>query len=114
MVNGISSLGGDVSSATVTLADNETEPAVTLSVSPSSVAENGATTTVTVTVGLERAVTSPTRVQLEIADESTATLNDDYTATYEPVSRRLTIPAGDTTCPDNIEVIVTPVNDGLA
>ena len=113
VVNGISSLGGDVSSATVTLAENEAKPAVTLSVSPSSVAEDGSTTTVTVTVELGGAVASPTRVQLEIADESTATLNGDYTATYEPVSRILTIPAGDTTCLDKIEVTVTPVDDSL-
>ena len=113
VVSGNSSLGGQVSAATVTLAENEAEPAVTLSVSPNSVSENDSAMTLTVAVGLEGAVASPTRVQLMIANESTATFTKDYTVTYEPLSRMLTIPAGDTTCPDNIEVIVTPVDDSI-
>ena len=74
------SLNTTVTGATVTLADDDVNPAVTLSVSPSSVLESASATTVTVTATAASAMTTARSVSVKVGDSGTATSGTDYAA----------------------------------
>ena len=73
------SLNTTVTGATVTLADDDINPAVTLSVSPASVLESASATTVTVTATAASAMTSARTVSVKVGG-GTATSGTDYAA----------------------------------
>ena len=73
------SLNTTVTGATVTLADDDINPAVTLSVSPASVLESASATTVTVTATAASAMTSARTVAVKVGG-GTATSGTDYAA----------------------------------
>ena len=73
------SLNTTVTGTTVTLADDDVNPAVTLSVSPSSVLESASATTVTVTATAASAMTSARTVAVKVGG-GTATSGTDYAA----------------------------------
>ena len=73
------SLNTTVTGTTVTLADDDINPAVTLSVSPSSVLESASATTVTVTATAASAMTSARTVSVKVGG-GTATSGTDYAA----------------------------------
>ena len=68
-----------VTSATVTLADDDINPPVTLSVSPSSVGEGASATTVTVTATADSAIATARTVSVKVGG-GTATPGTDYAA----------------------------------
>ena len=74
------SLNTTVTGATVTLADDDINPAVTLSVSPASVSESASATTVTVTATGASAMTTDRTVSVKVGDSGTATSGTDYAA----------------------------------
>ena len=74
-----SSLNTTVTGTTVTLADDDINPAVTLSVSPASVLESASATTVTVTATAASAMTSARTVSVKVGG-GTATSGTDYAA----------------------------------
>ena len=73
------SLNTTVTGATVTIADDDINPAVTLSVSPASVLESASATTVTVTATAASAMTSARTVAVKVGG-GTATSGTDYAA----------------------------------
>ncbi len=73
------SLNTTVTGATVTLADDDINPAVTLSVSPASVLESASATTVTVTATAASASSSARTVAVKVGG-GTATSGTDYAA----------------------------------
>ena len=73
------SLNTTVTGATVTLADDDINPPVTLSVSPASVLESASATTVTVTATGASAMTSARTVAVKVGG-GTATSGTDYAA----------------------------------
>ena len=73
------SLNTTVTGTTVTLADDDINPAVTLSVSPASVLESASATTVTVTATAASAITSARTVSVKVGG-GTATSGTDYAA----------------------------------
>ena len=74
-----SSLNTTVTGATVTLADDDINPAVTLSVSPASVSESASATSVTVTATAASAIASARTVSVKVGG-GTATSGTDYAA----------------------------------
>ena len=74
------SLNTTVTGATVTLADDDINPAVTLSVSPASVLESASATTVTVTATAASAMTTARTVSVKVGSTGTATSGTDYAA----------------------------------
>ena len=76
---GGTSLNTTVTGATVTIADDDVNPAVTLSVSPASVLESASATTVTVTATAASAMTSARTVAVKVGG-GTATAGTDYAA----------------------------------
>ena len=74
------SLNTTVTGTTVTLADDDVNPAVALSVSPSSVLESASATTVTVTATAASAMTTARSVSVKVGDSGTATSGTDYAA----------------------------------
>ena len=74
------SLNTTVTGTTVTLADDDVNPAVTLSVSPASVSESASATTVTVTATAASAMTTARTVSVKVGDSGTATSGTDYAA----------------------------------
>ena len=75
-----SSLNTTVTGTTVTIADDDINPAVTLSVNPSSVLESASATTVTVTATAASAMTSARTVSVKVGGSGTATSGTDYAA----------------------------------
>ena len=78
-----SSLNTTVTGATVTLADDDINPAVTLSVSPASVSESASATSVTVTATAASASSSARTVAVKVGGSGgggTATSGTDYAA----------------------------------
>ncbi len=75
-----SSLNTTVTGTTVTLADDDINPAVTLSVSPSSVLESASATSVTVTATAASAIASARTVSVKVGGSGTATSGTDYAA----------------------------------
>ena len=73
-----SSLNTTVTGTTVTLADDDINPAVTLSVSPSSVLESASATSVTVTATAASAIASTRTVSVKVGGSGTATSGTDY------------------------------------
>ena len=91
-----------VTGAALIIADDDT-PAVTLSLSASSIAENGGTTTVTATQ--DRADDADTRITVSVAPVSPATASDYRLST----NTILTIPAGQRTSTGT--VTITAINN---
>ena len=91
----------------LTLTDDDAAPAVTLSVSPSSVSENGGATTVTVTATSATAATKARTVLVAVGNRSdTATPGTDYTVVP---AFNITIAANATTATGTFSL--TPTND---
>ena len=108
--------GRSVTTTKVTLTDNETQPAVSLSVDPTSVGEgDAAATTVTVSATLDPDVAmanGATTVTLALA--GTATEGTDYTASWSPAAKTITIPAGATAGSATVSLTLTPTDDAVA
>ena len=67
-----------VKGTSVTLTDDDSYPALTLSANPSSVSEGASATTVTVTATATTAVSSPRRVTVSVGGSGTASAGVDY------------------------------------
>ena len=105
--------------ATVSIADNE-QPALTFTVSPTTILENAGTATVTLATAAGTGITADTAIALSLA--GTATKGTDYTISSES----LTLAAGqssvtatitatmDTASDDNETVVVTASSGGTA
>ena len=76
-VSGVTS-GTTVTGTTVTIADDDSYPAVTLSVNPTSVSEGASATSVTVTATSTSSVASSRTVTVSVGQTGTATSNTDY------------------------------------
>ena len=74
------SLNTTVTGATVTLADDDINPAVTLSVSPATVTEGQTAVIVTVTATAASAITTERTVTVSVGGSGTATSGTDYAA----------------------------------
>ena len=74
------SLNTTVTGTTVTIADDDINPAITLSVSPSSVSESASATSVTVTATAASAMSSARTVSVKVGNTGTATSGTDYAA----------------------------------
>ena len=75
-----SSLNTTVTGATVTIADDDVNPAVTLSASPSSVTEGATAVIVTVTATAASPITTERTVTVSVGSTGTATSGTDYAA----------------------------------
>ena len=110
-VSGATETVAPVGTGTGTITDDDTaSTGVTLSVSPTSAAEDGGAQTVSVTATLDAApFTGPTEVTVTVGDTAdAATAGTDYAAVAD---FRLTIPAGETTATGTFTLI--PTDDGL-
>ena len=105
---GTTSLG--TSTVTTTITDDDDAPSgITLSVSPSSVGEDDAATSVTVTATLQGGSTRPTSTVVTIGTlKGSATKDTDYTATS---LASITIPANSTSGTGSITI--TPTDDAV-
>ncbi len=115
IVIGGSVAGRPVASAELTLADDETVPAVTLSVDTDAVSESGAAVSVTVSAELDPQVAMAndvTTVTLELG--GTATAGTDYSATWSPASRQISIPRESTLGSNTVTLTLTPTDDSVA
>ncbi len=115
IVIGGSAAGRPVASAELTLADDETVPAVTLSVDTAAVSESGAAVSVTVSAELDPEVAMAndvTTVTLELG--GTATAGTDYSATWSPASRQIAIPRESTLGSNTVTLTLTPTDDSVA
>ena len=74
------SLNTTVTGTTVTIADDDINPAVTLSAAPSKVSEGASATSVTVTATAASSITSARTVTVSVGDSGTATSGTDYAA----------------------------------
>ena len=99
------SLNTTVTGTTVTLADDDINPAVTLSVSPSKVSESASATSVTVTATATAAMTSARTVAVKVGG-GTATSGTDYAAVSD---FNITIAANATSGTGTFTL--TPTND---
>ncbi len=98
------------STAETTITDDDGAPTgITLSVSPDSVTESAATTTVTVTARLNGTSTLPSATNVTLTLGGTATQNTDYTAANSLPT--LTISAGDRS--GSATLAITPTNDSV-
>ena len=77
---GGTSLRTTVTGTTVTLADDDVNPPVALSVSPASVSEGASATTVTVTATAATAISTARTVSVKVGGSGTATSGTDYAA----------------------------------
>ena len=89
------------------IADNDAAPSLALSVSDSTIDEDGGTATVTVSTGSGSTFATDQTVQLSVA--GTATETADYTIG----GKTLTLPAGVGTSASMVSATVTGVNDSL-
>jgi len=104
--------GRTVSATEVTLKDDETKPAVSLSVDPASVGEGDAATTVTVSATLDQSIAmanGATTVTLDLS--GTATPGEDYTSSWSPATPTITFLAGETVGSNTVSLTLTPVDD---
>ncbi|MYC46727.1 MAG: hypothetical protein F4X45_00115, partial [Chloroflexi bacterium] len=107
--------GRSVAATELTLTDDETIPQVTLAVSPTTLSEGDAATTVTVSAALAPEVRSPTHsatVTLDLA--GTATQGADYTAAWSPANKQITIPINAIAGSNTVTLTLTPSDDDLA
>ncbi len=107
-------LGHSVFPANLTITDDETVPAVTLAVDVNSLSEGGRAEMVTVSATLDAEVAmanDETTVTLDLA--GTAALGEDYTASWSPSSRVITIPRGATAGSNTVTLTLTPTDDSV-
>ena len=93
--------------ATLTLADNDDVPELSLRVAPASIAENGGTATVTVTTGEGSTFAGERTVALTLS--GTATEGEDYRIT----SRALTLPPGSGANASSVTATLTALDDNV-
>ena len=107
--------GLTVSGAEMTLADDETEPEVVLSLSEETIVENETdATAVTVTARLDPSVMVSEATHVELTSLSgTATEATDYTAAWSPAHRRITIPAMQYAGANSVTLRLTPRQDDV-
>ena len=94
--------------ATLTLADNDEVPELSLRVAPASIAENGGTATVTVTTGEGSTFAGERTIALTLS--GTATEGEDYRIT----SRALTLPPGSGANASSVTATLTAVDDAVS
>ncbi len=92
-----------IGSATITITDDDAVPALSLSVDPDTIAEDGGASVVTVEI--TNGVTFASDQTITLSLGGTATLTDDYTITGESLT--LTLMAGE----DSVATTVTAVAD---
>ena len=91
---------------TVTIDDDDAAPVLEISVSAASVAENGGTSTVTVTTGTGSTFVTEQAITLSLS--GTATVASDYS-----VDTTLTLPAGVGSSASSVEATLTGVDDRI-
>ena len=104
-----------VEGTTLTLADDEEVPAVSLAVSRDRVLESDGARTVTVSATLDPEVAmanDTTTVNLELM--GTATRGTDYTRTWSPATPRISIPLNATVGSSTVALTLTPLQDEVA
>ena len=107
--------GRSVASTVISLTDDETVPAITLGVSETSLSESGAAVSVTVNATLDPTVAMANDVTTVILDlGGTATSGTDYSASWSPVSRQISIPAGETAGSNTVSLTLNPTDDAIA
>ncbi len=94
--------------ATLTLADNDEVPELSLRVAPASIAETGGTATVTVTTGEGSTFAGERTIALTLS--GTATEDEDYRIT----SRTLTLPPGSGDNASSVTATLTAVDDAVS
>ena len=99
---------GVAGAVTLAIADNDDAPALVLSVDPATIAEDGGTSTVTVTTGAGSTYAASQTVTLTLS--GTATSGSDYTI----AQTSLVLPAGAGTTASSVNTTITGVDDTAA
>ena len=97
-----------IGSETITITDDDAAPMLVLTVAPASIAEDGGTSTVTVSTGSGSTFSDDQTITLALLGTATETV--DYTLN----SKSLTLPAGVGTAASSVTATVTGVNDALS
>ena len=115
-VNG-STPGLPVSGTSLTLTDDEVTPEVVLAVDDETVLESetgGSAVTVTATLDPSVMVSADVEVTLDLGGTATEAANGDYTASWSPSNRQITIPAGSDAGSAGVTLTLTPQQDTAA
>ena len=99
---------GVAGAVTLAIADNDDAPALVLSVDPATIAEDGGTSTVTVTTGAGSTYAASRTVTLTLSGTSTS--GSDYTI----AQTSLVLPAGTGTTASSVNTTITGVDDSAA
>ena len=99
---------GVAGAVTLDIADNDDAPALVLSVDPATIAEDGGTSTVTVTTGTGSTYAASRTVTLTLSGTSTS--GSDYTI----AQTSLVLPAGTGTTASSVNTTITGVDDSAA
>ena len=105
-----------VDETVLTLTDDETEPQVILSVDDDTLLESDGPTTVSVTATLDESVTvdGDIVVTLDTGGTATAGSDGDYTLSWSPSARQITIPQGEDAGSAPVTLTLTPRQDDVA
>ena len=107
--------GLTVEGTTLTLADDEEVPAVSLAVSRDRILESDGAQTVTVSATLDPEVAMANAVTtVELALMGSATRDTDYTRTWSPSTPVISIPVGATMGSNTVTLTLTPQQDEVA
>ena len=100
----------------LTLADDEVQPQVVLEVDDDTLLESETWATevaVTATLDPSVMVSADTVVTLELGGNAMAGASDDYTASWSPAARQITIPAGSYSGSAAVMLTLTPLQDSV-
>ena len=106
--------GRTVAPSEISIQDDETEPAVTLVAKPNSVHESNGAQTVTVSATLDPDIAlanEVTTVTLNLG--GTATPNIDYSSTWSPTDKQISIPVNTTEGANSVDLTITPIDDDI-
>ena len=108
--------GLTVEGTALTLLDNDELPQVILEVDDDTIREEEPATAVSVTARLHPSVmvSADVVVTLDLGGTATAGASGDYSASWSPAARQLTIPSGTSTSEAPVTLTLTPHQDSLA
>ena len=110
--------GLTVEGTELVLEDNDVDPEVVLIIDDNTIAENDvAATQVMVTVELDPSVKDPnnnTVITLDLMGTAIQGSNGDYTATWNPSNKKITVPANSTVGAAPVTLTLTPLQDDVA
>ncbi len=111
IVIGGSTPGRVVTSAEITLEDDDMTPEVTIMASPTEITEGGGAQTITVSAVLAPSVVANDDTTVTLNLGGTAVEGTDYSTSWSPTSQVITIPMGSQTGSNTVTLILTPTDD---